>query len=237
MEKVNLDIFTSKNNLRVLITTGIILSFTVFYLIKSDASPFLSGLFPKVSLIILMVIFLLEFKNALNKEKELSETDYLTGVKNRRGFFKRAELELIRAKKKNQPVSLIYMDIDNFKVVNDKLGHLSGDTLLTLFSANLSGIIRQKDVVARLGGDEFVILLPETSPESAESVVNRIQEIILNKSMFRDLTITCSIGVVTFVHQSVTINQMITVADSLMYRVKKSGKNGFQKEVFGMVPA
>ncbi|MDQ3805871.1 MAG: GGDEF domain-containing protein, partial [Acidobacteriota bacterium] len=111
------------------------------------------------------------FKSSLAHEREMARTDYLTGATNGRSFVELAAAEISRARRHGHPFSVAYMDVDNFKLVNDRLGHSAGDRLLKTVADTLKQDVRDIDVVARLGGDEFAVLLPETDAEAARTAV------------------------------------------------------------------
>ena len=111
------------------------------------------------------IIWLLEeFKRALNHERMLAQTDYLTGIANGREFQQQAHLELLRASRSNQPLTIAYIDVDSFKQINDQYGHDAGDEVLRQLARQLRYSVRTDDLVCRLGGDEFLIICPSTSP-------------------------------------------------------------------------
>ncbi|MGD9687609.1 MAG: GGDEF domain-containing protein [Desulfobacter sp.] len=170
----------------------------------------------------------------LHKELEVSQkearTDALTGLTNRRGLERRLEIERIRARQNNAPFSVIMLDIDHFKAVNDTFGHLVGDSLLKGFAAILSSQVRRNDLAARYGGEEFVILLPETTVEGAYVVSEKIRNILCKKewtikeSGKRIGQIKASMGIAQ--HKlNETGNQVITRADEAMYHAKSTGRD------------
>ena len=162
-------------------------------------------------------------KQALAGERMRAGTDFLTGVYNRREFFRLAEREIFKSRRYPRPLTIVYFDIDGFKEVNDRLGHLRGDALLQEFSALLAASLRETDILARIGGDEFVILLSRTEEREARIVVQRIQAAIHNR-LDRSIG-TVSIGVVTFPAPPDSVDGMIAQADLAMYNAKKLGKN------------
>ncbi len=175
---------------------------------------------------------LTSLKKVLEHEQELARTDYLTGVANRRYFYELAEMELKRARRHGRPFSMTYMDIDDFKEVNDRFGHSVGDTLLRTITETIKSDVRGIDTVTRLGGDEFAILMPETASESARVVVDRIQASLLSIVRQNNWPVTFSIGVATWTTPPRTVDEMVKRADTLMYEVKSSGKNHIGHEVF-----
>jgi diguanylate cyclase (GGDEF)-like protein len=177
----------------------------------------------------LMVTFLIaELRLVLDKEKTLARTDFLTGALNRRAFYEMANLELTRLKRSQRPFTMIYMDIDDFKAVNDRRGHDTGDQLLKLVAETLAGHIRPFDSVGRLGGDEFAILMPETNQRAARSIAPRLQNTLLTKMRENDYPVTFSMGTLTYIAAPETIEQVLKLTDLLLYRVKKAGKNAIE---------
>ena len=184
-----------------------------------------------------MVTLLMEpaaiaLENAIlfKKMEELSVTDDLTGLHNVRylnGFLYR---ELKRSWRYRLPLSLVFLDMDGFKTVNDRFGHLAGSQALTEIGLLLRRTVREIDMVARYGGDEFVIILPQTDPAGAlviaERIRNCIEEARFLTSMGLKLGLTASLGVSSYPDQGGTRDELIHKADAAMYRVKESGKNG-----------
>ena len=155
----------------------------------------------------------------------MSRTDYLTGISNSREFFNRAESELERARRYKSPFSVAYIDLDNFKQVNDKLGHSEGDRLLKAITQTISASIRKTDTFARLGGDEFVILFSNTEQEGAIPAVQKIEKIIVDEVKVIAIPVTLSVGVATFKSAPYSVDKMLQKADELMYRAKSQGKH------------
>jgi diguanylate cyclase (GGDEF)-like protein len=172
-------------------------------------------------------------KKGLDHERELARTDHLTGVANRRFFFEVADMEAKRARRHERLFSVAYMDIDDFKAINDRFGHTVGDNLLKSISKTIKANVRDIDVVARLGGDEFAVLMPETDRDSAYAVVERIQENLMRTVRTNNWPVSFSIGVATWANPPLTVDDMLRDADMLMYSVKISGKNRIRHEVFG----
>lgn len=187
----------------------------------------------KFAFLMVFAQILAALKNVLEHERELARTDHLTGVANRRYFFEVSDMEIKRARRHERPFSIAYMDIDEFKPINDRYGHSAGDSLLQTISMTLKSNVRDIDVVARLGGDEFAVLMPETDGESAHLVVERIQESLMDVVRKNRWPITFSIGVATWTVPPQTVDEMIKHADMLMYSVKSSGKNRVRHEIFG----
>ena len=160
---------------------------------------------------------------ALQREASLARHDHLTGLFNSQGFFELAQRELLRARRTERPLSIIYFDCDNFKQINDTLGHAMGDQLLKATAHSAEMACRRSDILARLGGDEFAILLPETG-ERAKLVARHVQQAARSAMQEHAWPVTFSMGVATF-HAPTTTEQLVRAADRLMYRAKKSGKN------------
>ncbi len=165
-----------------------------------------------------------ELKLALQNESDLARKDSLTGIKNHREFYIKAELELSYARRTRQPFSIAYFDLDSFKQVNDKQGHQAGDQMLQTVAYTVSNIIRKSDLFARLGGDEFALYLPNTAQEEARRAVEKIEKKITHEISALGTPVTLSMGVVTFYSPPNTVDEMIDKADALMYQAKSAGK-------------
>jgi len=163
-------------------------------------------------------------RGKLECEEEFARTDQLTGIANRRRFGELADAEIRRSRRYSEPFTVIYLDIDNFKTVNDTLGHSEGDRLLRQVASTLTTAIRESDTVARLGGDEFGLLLPETDGDAAVTVATKIHA-GLKVQVEQHWPVTFSIGMVTYLKAPASADEMIRVADRLMYEVKDSGKD------------
>ncbi|MBI1928984.1 GGDEF domain-containing protein [Candidatus Poribacteria bacterium] len=162
----------------------------------------------------------------------MSRTDALTQVANRRLFYHLADMEISRARRNASPFTMAYLDLDNFKLMNDRFGHRIGDTLLCLVASTIQKNLRRSDTVARLGGDEFAILLPETGREAADEVLDRLRKLLLDLMSEKGWPVTLSVGAMTFIHPPDSVDEMIRSADDLMYSVKQSSKNMIQYGVF-----
>jgi len=167
-------------------------------------------------------------KKSLQNESQLARLDHLTQVWNSRAFYEKAELERTRSIRYNHPFTLVYIDLDNFKKVNDYHGHDTGDRLLTLVAHTIIQNIRQTDVLARLGGDEFALLLVETEEKPALQLLRRIRNNLLAIMKNNEWPVTFSIGMIIYKKPTDSLNKMITEADTLMYEVKNSGKNAIR---------
>lgn len=164
------------------------------------------------------------------KSRELERIammDPLLDIANRRLLEKRIKHELAKLRESAHCSSLMFIDIDNFKEVNDRFGHKVGDTLLVTVSKILHVATRKTDTPARLGGDEFVILLPDTSPEEALVVATRIMDATAVMMLAQDPTFRCtlSIGIANAAQDMETVTDWLKVADDALYRAKRAGKN------------
>jgi len=176
--------------------------------------------------------FISVLREANEREKERARTDYVTGIANSRCFYEQAEMELQKARRYRHPLTIAYMDIDNFKEVNDQKGHATGDRVLKGVSETIRRHIRSVDLLARIGGDEFVMLFPETGPEEAPIVVKRVRSELMKVAQAQGWPITFSVGVLSCREVPESLQKMVSAADRLMYQAKSSGKNTVCYEIF-----
>ncbi len=179
-----------------------------------------------------LVFVLAALRDRLEGEELLARTDALTGISNRRAFFEAATLELERARRNARPLALAYVDCDDFKDVNDRLGHAQGDALLVTVAQTLRGATRAVDSVARLGGDEFGLLLPETSATETEALLGRLRATLLGAMAWHGWNVGFSIGAAVFVTPPTSIDEMMARADTLMYGAKRLAKGSIRVGVF-----
>jgi diguanylate cyclase (GGDEF)-like protein len=163
---------------------------------------------------------------------ELARTDYVTGAISVRYFYELAQAEMRRSQRSRSPISMAYIDLDNFKVVNDQLGHSTGDRVLRAVTDGIRRQVRQVDTLSRLGGDEFALLLPETDGEAAKTVLNSIHASLVDEMLRNVWMVTFSVGVVTFNEVPKTVDEMVRMADNVMYSVKAAGKNGVKYSIY-----
>jgi diguanylate cyclase (GGDEF)-like protein len=159
----------------------------------------------------------------------LSQTDPLTGLYNRRHMMATLESEFDRSNRISSPFSLLMIDLDHFKRVNDTYGHQQGDIVLQSISQEIQAQLRQYDSAARFGGEEFALLLPETNLSEGTMVAERLRQII-SKIQFSDsisdLKITASIGIAAIPHKKInTTEDLIRLADDALYAAKSNGRN------------
>jgi len=180
-----------------------------------------------IELLFLLIMSLLfsALRKNLDTEKTLASSDPLTGALNRRAFFDITEYELNRSHRYGHATTIAYIDLDNFKAVNDRLGHAVGDNLLITVTKTIISHIRSTDILSRFGGDEFVILLPETPAEAAKTLLEKIQSQLNQAMSAQDWPVSFSIGAITYPKAPPGVDEVIKKADMLMYEVKRSGKN------------
>ena len=169
-----------------------------------------------------------EKRNSVNDIIKSSYCDYLTGVQNRRGFYEAANIEFERYNKRPRPLSLLIIDADFFKKINDTYGHSAGDEVLKHLSHSLQQCVRDMDVVARLGGEEFGVLLPSSDITVASKIAERMRELIANSELKIDghvIRYTVSIGVTTFNQYVTGIDMLMKIADQALYESKHNGRN------------
>ena len=184
----------------------------------------------------LLVIYLIvafsisALKKRMIKLDSLARLDSLTGLYNRRAFYQTVSQEASRSGRSHSTYTIAYLDVDNFKQVNDTFGHVVGDEVLVTIASILKSNLRRADTVARMGGDEFVLLLPDTDAENAENAIRKLF-LRLNEAMHaKQLSVTFSIGVITFTDNPCPVDDMVKQADRLMYEIKSNSKNGIQFE-------
>ena len=170
-------------------------------------------------------VFMIRLHRALQREQEMSRTDFLTGVLNTRYFRELAQMEINRSFRYKRTFTIAFLDVDNFKTVNDTFGHATGDTVLRAIATNIKTHLRKTDLVARVGGDEFVVLLTETGQQAAPIAFSNMQRALLKEMDEKGWGVTFSIGVLTLTAPTISVDEMLGRADQLMYVVKNSGKN------------
>ena len=174
---------------------------------------------------------------SLKREREEAWTrkDYLTGVANKKHFMELVHSEIQRTRRYRHPFTIAYLDVDNFKSVNQRLGHSSGDALLQAVARSIKEKIRTVDQLARMGEDEFAMLFPETQPDPAKIVIRRIQQNLQDAVQKNEWPITFSIGVATFMQPPDTAELILKKLQELIAVAKKEGKNTVRHEIIGQV--
>ena len=188
--------------------------------------PYWNGVV-ELGFFIVVALILSRLRSTTEHWAILARTDPLTGILNRRAFVETAESEVARAERYHRALSLAYLDIDDFKKVNDEGGHEDGDRLLVAVAETLARNLRAFDVVARYGGDEFVLLLPEAGDKAAEMVLDKLMGALRSAVQGR-WPASFSIGAITIDGPRTSLDRLIQQADKLVYAAKQDGKDCVQ---------
>lgn len=170
-----------------------------------------------------------ELEELKERLEQQASQDYLTGLSNRRHFMEQGHVELDRAQRYGTPLSLLMLDIDHFKDINDSHGHKAGDIVLQNLGEIMRKTLRTVDVIGRMGGEEFAVLLPETGPQRAAEVAERLREEVARADVVPEtgmpLHFTVSIGVAALAGKDVNLDMLLNEADSALYQAKEGGRN------------
>jgi diguanylate cyclase (GGDEF)-like protein len=192
---------------------------------------FASGLAPLLHSLLDVMALGLDHAVLLQQAEALSVTDDLTGLHNSRYLRDALHREAKRALRYQRPLSVLFVDLDGFKRVNDTYGHLNGSRTLVEAATVMRTCARESDVVARYGGDEFVLVLPDTPSEGAIVVARRVRDRLAAHAFLQalhlDVRLTASVGIATLPDVSQLPEELLRAADEAMYRVKERGKNDF----------
>jgi len=178
----------------------------------------------RFTLLVAFSYFIAELKKALEQQKALAVRDPLTGLANRRAFLEDAWREILRARRARHPISLLFMDIDRFKALNDRFGHEEGDRLLQTVGERLLQNTRATDTAARMGGDEFCVLFAPAGPEAATAAAEKIHRLLTEEAKARGWPVQFSIGVAVFREPPEAVEAMVREADRLMYAAKQDAR-------------
>jgi diguanylate cyclase (GGDEF)-like protein len=179
-----------------------------------------------------IVLYLMEkVHDLMTRLQEQALSDELTGLANLRAFHDVAAKEIERSRRFDHELSLAYIDIDDFKGANDRLGHEAGDRMLIALASLALATVRSVDTVARIGGDEFVIVMPETGADAALPLVTRLREAFSRVATVGAAAATCSIGLASFARPPESVEELLTTADALMYEAKAGGRDGVRHTV------
>ena len=198
----------------------------------SNSWIFLWNTLIRLGFFAIVTFLLVALKKAFRTNEELARTDYITGAVSPRFFHELSQRELNRSKRYNHLFSFAYIDLDNFKEINDRFGHTEGDKVLQAVANAVQKKIRSIDIFSRLGGDEFALLMPETGEVEAQSVNSRVRRSLMEEMQKNNWSITFSIGVVTFIKIPKTVDDMVKMADDVMYPIKTGGKNGVSYTIY-----
>lgn len=227
----------------IIMAIGFILFFYCENTVVSEPLVVLSAtseklIFSSTLTIVLLEIYLVTyvFSRSISRNEmllqDMAAKDSLTGLNNRRTFVEIGQTLITGAKRYDKPLTLLIMDVDHFKRINDVHGHIAGDTVLQKLSYELQKAIRASDLLARYGGEEFVIMLPETTEadgiELANTLRNCIEELQVKIENEGHLSCTVSIGVASLTPEVETLNQLTHRADTALYQAKSSGRNCVQ---------
>lgn len=182
---------------------------------------------------VVILVLVLDRRRSLARETQRASMDPLTGLANRRQFHALLDVEIRRSQRHAHPLSLAYIDLDEFKSINDRLGHQKGDQVLQVVANALQTHLRREDVAARLGGDEFAVLLPETPAAEAAIAVKRMHSSIIAALKDQGFSVTASIGCVTCSQPYIDRSELVRLADANMYRVKHGGRNAVHATSIG----
>jgi diguanylate cyclase (GGDEF)-like protein len=194
----------------------------------SDMGAIVAQFVPFALVAYITTMFSSDIRYGLTRTKLVSETDELTELLNRRGFAIAAARLLGQAIRYARPLSVLMIDSDNLKQINDKYGHKAGDRLLIKLVRSIQTELRDTDILARYGGDEFVVLLPEATVAGALDVAERIREAVRNMILEFDgefINITVSMGIATYPKDGRTLDGLVDMADKGMYKAKMAGRD------------
>jgi diguanylate cyclase (GGDEF)-like protein len=194
-------------------------------------------IFLNVALLVLCfvveVLLTTKAMDALRQERTRSTTDALTGLPNRRSFFRGLGSRISQMARHGIPFAVAYIDCDDFKLINDRMGHDEGDKVLRAVASGMRAATRYGDLPARLGGDEFAVLLPDASSDAASQVVRRLKDRLDADMATGGWKVSFSIGVVAFRTAPDDAGHALRLADALMYKVKHGGKGDMVVDEYG----
>ena len=185
----------------------------------------------RLAVFVFVSALLANLQSAHALQERLARSDSLTGISNSATFAEVARELIVRARRERFPVTVAFIDLDDFKSVNDQLGHAAGDYLLKRVATVLSEKTRATDLVARLGGDEFGILAPGMGSQAAKVAMEGLAVRLREQLQDQQVSVTFSAGCVTFLKAPANVDEMITASDNLMYVAKRAGKNRFEHVV------
>jgi diguanylate cyclase (GGDEF)-like protein len=186
----------------------------------------------RMGIFVVVAALVTQLRVLLDQQTALARKDPLTGVLNRRAFFEAANVEVARLKRHKQPLTILFVDVDHFKALNDTRGHRSGDMVLKCIAEHMEHQFRGTDIVGRMGGDEYGVLLPEMNAAAAQQVIPRLQTSLASEMARSSWPVTFSMGVLTCNAAPRDAENAFDFADRLMYAAKGRGGNCVQYACF-----
>lgn len=187
----------------------------------------------RFAMFMIVIHLLANLRAALEAQGRLAALDSLTPALNPRAFTDAAVKAIEQSRARGRPFTLTYLDLDDFKSINDRLGHNGGDHALRLVGEALRSSVRASDIVGRLGGDEFAILFPDMGSSAATTAMDALVERVRQGVAQLPIDVTFSAGAATFLMAPSSMDDVISVSDELMYRAKRGGKNRYLHVVVG----
>ncbi len=235
-DSLGLDTFTTVNTqalqVPILVLTGLDDEVLAVQAVQQGAQDYLVKGQVDGNLLVRAMRYAIERKRAEETIRQLAYHDFLTGLPNRRLFHDRLNVEIARAHRNRQKLAVMLLDLDNFKDVNDTLGHSVGDQLLQAVGERLTSLLRQSDTVARMGGDEFMLILPESDgDEDAVAVAVKVLEAFRKPFEFdgHQVRITTSVGIALYPDDGEDWDTLMKNVDIAMYRAKDRGRDNVQR--------
>ena len=208
------------------VSAGIWLAADIFDGQYSSATIMALNTVIRLGLFLIIIYVLSVLHNAIRRLQLASRVDNLTGAANSASLYESLDKELDRLGRYGHPLTLVFLDLDGFKAVNDGFGHLVGDRVLRLVAECAKSRLRKTDVVGRMGGDEFAFLCPETDEEAARALVAEVVQRVGEEMRAGGWPVTLSAGVVTCHEAPESGEELVKMADDLMYSVKMGAKDG-----------
>jgi diguanylate cyclase (GGDEF)-like protein len=186
----------------------------------------------QLALFTVVAVAVASLRKGGNREAALARTDSLTGLLNRRGFLEVARREIARSARSGRPLTVVLVDVDRFKEVNDVRGQDAGDHLLGGMGTALRSAMRAVDASARLGGDEFAVLLPDADIASIASVLDRLRLVLMQAAAEKAAPVTVSLGAATFSRPPASLDEMLRAAGRMLQDAKTNGGTGVRHDAF-----